>query len=191
MEVADKIVNQPSVNSIFTRNINPLRLGFVLYETIDRIEKSTDYSPYHCRVLKMKIGEQLMMIMETFKNPSDLFPIMELRDHDGRDIFYYLQQFRMFGLLDTKIMDRIITDKWEGKHVTGGSMLEYSTSWQLMGDRLKLYEEEDMFEWLGKKTFVMQKGELNHGYKYRSWKFSMSMRNLIQLLFAVSYTILF
>ena len=46
MKTFDDVLDYPADRSIFRNNINPLRIGLMLYKTIDDIQKMYGYSAY-------------------------------------------------------------------------------------------------------------------------------------------------
>ena len=56
-----------------------------------------------------------MIIQEIYKEPEEMIPLMERLDIDGKDSFWYLEKYEMFEILDSKIMDKFINEKWRGR----------------------------------------------------------------------------
>jgi hypothetical protein len=54
-------------------------------------------------------------ILEIYKDPEEMIPLMERLDIDGKDCFWYLEKYEMFKILDSKIMDKFINEKWRGR----------------------------------------------------------------------------
>ena len=48
MEIFENTLKEPPSNSIFRKNINPLRLGLVFYSVLDDVENKFDNLIYSC-----------------------------------------------------------------------------------------------------------------------------------------------
>ena len=82
-------LGMPADFSIFKYNINPLRLGLLLYKTIDDIQKTFNYSKYVTKQLLSKIDEQLVKVLDIYHSPEEMVPIMEEPDFEGRNCYWY------------------------------------------------------------------------------------------------------
>jgi hypothetical protein len=49
-----------------------------------------------------------------YKDPEELMFLVEAPDFEGNDIFWYLDEYSLFSILDCRIMDRVIQKKWIG-----------------------------------------------------------------------------
>ena len=108
MKVFEEVIGNDANASIFRANINPLRLGLQLYKLIDEIAGSFGYSQYCCQQMKDDIEEQMAKVLESFSDIEDIINLLKLPDFEGRDCFWYLQQFPLFSVLEVKIMDKFI-----------------------------------------------------------------------------------
>jgi len=75
------------------------------------------------------IEEQVAKVLESFSDIEDLVNLLKLPDFEGRDCFWYFQQFPLFSVLEVKIMDKFIRQKWDGASDVNCSMLSYSASY--------------------------------------------------------------
>ena len=112
----DDILENPPDNSIFKMNINPIRVGFQLFKTIDDIQRTHANSVYFTNKLKQKLIEQLVIIIDAFKDTEDIIPMIDQPGIDGRNIIWYFNQYEICQILNTKIMDKFINSKLNGKH---------------------------------------------------------------------------
>ena len=46
MKTIEGVISEPSSNSIFKNNINPLRVGLMLYRVLDEVQKEYAYSEH-------------------------------------------------------------------------------------------------------------------------------------------------
>ena len=126
MKVFEEVLGEPAENSIFRQNINPLRVGLTLYKLIDDIQTTFGYSQYTSQFMKNKIEDQLKSIMEVYKDPNEIIDLMENQDIDGHSSFFYMQKYSLYHILDSKIMDKFIYDKWRGREAFNSTILGYS-----------------------------------------------------------------
>ena len=52
-----KIINLPARESIYARNLNPIRCGFLTYQLIKEIEEIKGFSPFTCNQLRDIVEE--------------------------------------------------------------------------------------------------------------------------------------
>jgi hypothetical protein len=83
------VINNDAAESIFKSNVNPLRLGLMLIKTVDDINVHYGYSKSTVDKMKEQIEEQLVSVLDTYSNPSDILQLMKLPDYEGRDCFWY------------------------------------------------------------------------------------------------------
>ena len=99
---------------------------------------------------------------------------------------------QMFQVLNTKIMDRIINEKWNGVNCETRSLIEYSTGWQVtMVDRYDAYSGLDWLRKIFGYANDWKRGELSHIFKYFIWKKSMLLRANIEVVIIVIYSLIY
>ena len=54
----------------------------------------------------------------------------------------YMEQHDSFSLLETKVMDRVIRQMWEGSYDTGGSFLSLSTCYKIITKGSPSYQKD-------------------------------------------------
>jgi hypothetical protein len=42
--------------------------------------------------------------------------MVEQTENEGNDMFWYLDEYNLYGILDSRIIDRVIQKKWVGKY---------------------------------------------------------------------------
>jgi hypothetical protein len=55
MEIFDVVLKKPANDSIFKKNINPMRVGLTMFKLIDDIEKEYKYSSFSSNAMKSLI----------------------------------------------------------------------------------------------------------------------------------------
>jgi hypothetical protein len=97
----------------------------------------------------------------------------------------------MYKLLDSKIMDKFIYDKWTGRISFNASIMDYSSSYNILNDIHKLYLDEKLLGKLYQGLFDYKKHEMTHEYKFHVWKNSMALRYAIEFGFTLLMTLYF
>jgi len=129
MKIFEETLSEPAENSLFRQNINPLRVGLTLYKLIDDIQKEFNYSPYTSQFMKNQIEDQLKSIIDVYKDPNEIIDLMENQDIDGHNCFFYMQRYSLYNILDSKIMDKFIYDKWRGRVEFNATIWDYSSAY--------------------------------------------------------------
>jgi hypothetical protein len=47
-------------------------------------------------------------MLEMYNDADDLMHLVEAPDFEGNDIFWYLDEYSLFDILDCRIMDKVI-----------------------------------------------------------------------------------
>jgi hypothetical protein len=191
MKTFEEVLSEPAENSIFRQNINPLRVGLTLYKLIDDIQNEFGYSQYTSIYMKNKIESQVKSIIDVYKDPAEIIKLMENQDIDGHNCFFYMQKYSLYNILDSKIMDKFIYDKWTGRIEFNATLLDYSTPYNLLNDQHKLYQSDKLLDQLYQKLFDYNKQEKTHEYKFHVWKKSMALRYGIEFCFVLLMTLYF
>ena len=64
----------------------------------------------------------MLAMLTIYKKTSEMATILEHIDVEGRNCFWYLNEYQMFKILETKIMNQYILEKWEGPVVKNSSV---------------------------------------------------------------------
>jgi hypothetical protein len=51
MKTMEGVVSEPAANHILKKNLNPLRVGLILYRVLDEVQKEYAYSPHSTEIL--------------------------------------------------------------------------------------------------------------------------------------------
>jgi hypothetical protein len=129
--------------------------------------------------------------MEVYKDPNEIIDLMENQDIDGNSCFFYMQKYSLYHILDSKIMDKFIYDKWRGREAFNSSILGYSQAFNLLNDPHKLYQSEKLTDQLYQNLFLWDKKEQTHEYKFHVWKKSMSLRYGIEFCYILAMTLFY
>jgi hypothetical protein len=89
--------------------------------------------------MKNKVEAQLKLIIDVYKDPTEIINLIETQDIDGHNCFFYMQNYSLYRILDSKIMDKFIYDKWRGRLEFNSTIMEYSSAYIIYHDPFKLY----------------------------------------------------
>ena len=80
------------------------------------------------------------------------------------------------------MIDKVIQKKWKGKYELNSSILDYSTSYCLLNDDLKIFETDNVFLEIYYKIFTFDCSLKTHQFKFKVWLDSMELRSIIEFL---------
>jgi hypothetical protein len=87
----------------------------------------------------------MIVIFESYYEPDELIPLIENRDYNNINVYFYLSKYELYSILCTKIMDRFLTDKWWGRLDIRNSIVEFSTCFHLYEDKYENYVKQDIY----------------------------------------------
>ena len=83
-----------------------------------------------------------------YEDPVKIAPMMEKQDLLGNNSLWYMLNYELYTILDTKLFDRYLTSKWEGWIEVNSSIMEFSSSFQLLQNKHGLMLSEKMVDTL-------------------------------------------
>ena len=134
----------------------------MLYRVLDEVQKEYSYSEHSTTIMKDKIDQQLQTVLDMYNDPDEVMFLVEQTDYEGNDCFWYLDEYDLYGILDCRIMDRVIQKKWTGKYDINSSILDYSTSYVCMMDKYKIFATDRVFSELKHKIFTIDCSDKTH-----------------------------
>lgn len=105
-----------------------------------------------------------------------MIKLLEQNDYDGNDCFWYLDEYDVYDILDTQILDRVITAKWEGKYSINCGIMDYSTSYSMMKDKYKIFATDRVFSEIKVHMNTTDCRNKTHWFKFKVWQNSMMLR---------------
>jgi hypothetical protein len=96
--------------------------------------------------MKTKVESQLKLIIDVYKDPAEIINLIETQDIDGHNCFFYMQKYSLYSILDSKIMDKFIYDKWRGRVEFNSTIMEYSTAYNIYNDPHKLFQTDKLID---------------------------------------------
>ena len=184
MKLFEIVLEEPASNSILKNNINPLRVGLLIYRVLHLIQKKFSYSEHSSKLMKETICHQIVKTLEMYNDPDELMMMVEQTDYEGNDCFWYLDEYYLYSILDCQIMDRVIQKKWTGKYDINATILDYSTSYTLMRDKFSLFATDWVFQELRHEMLTIDRSDKTHGLKFQVWQHSMLLRSRVDAVFS-------
>lgn len=173
MKVIEIVLQEPASESIFKHNINPLRIGLMLFKLIDDVQKEHGYSINSTKIMKETLTDQLVKVLDFYKDPDELMILIEQPDLEGNNCFWYLDEYDLYSILDCRIMDRVIQKKWSGIYEVNASILDMSTPHLLFEDKYSIFATDRLFSELKIEMTQVKKEDVTHRYKFHVWQHSM------------------
>lgn len=81
----------------------------------------------------------MVAIMKMYKDPKEMVPIIQNPDILGLDFFWYINNYQIFRLLETKVMNQYIIDKWNGELDANAPVMGLATSYCLYQNKNNYY----------------------------------------------------
>ena len=103
-------------------------------------------------------------MLEMYSDPVQVLILVEQTDYEGNDCFWYLDEFDMYSILDSRIMDRVIDKKWKGKHEVNADVLDFSTSYTMVNDQHELFTNDRIFQEMKLEMFTLDKSDRSHKF---------------------------
>ena len=98
--------------------------------------------------MKSQIIDQLLTtISGAFREPNDLIPILEQTDIEGKEFEEYFVEHEMYQILETTIMEKFFSRKWEGRLDISGSIFDYSTCLEIKLDPRGIFTRQRTSLW--------------------------------------------
>ena len=132
-----------------------------------------------------KIVEQVAAVLETYVEPNEVRRMIEMVDHDGHDMFWYMNKYDIFGILDCRILDRIMSIKWFGPFEINVSFADYSTGYMLMADKHEIFASDRWFQETMHEMLTVDRSYQVHQFKFDVWKQSMYLRGMLDIGFSL------
>jgi hypothetical protein len=173
MRIFIQIVDEPPQNSVLHNNINPLRVGLMLFRLITEISTTFEYSEHTTLSILDKLKGQMVTMLDIYIQPHEVMRMCEALDYDGHNLFWYMDMYDMYEVLDSRILDRIIQTKWNGKYDLNASFLDYSTGYAILNDSHDLFCGDQVFHEIRYTMLRLDRSDLVHKFKFEVWKHSM------------------
>jgi len=91
------------------------------------------------------IVDQIRKSIDIYDEPDKLTALVEQIDYLGKDCFWYLDEYKLYSILDSRIMERVIENKWRGKYEINSNILHYSINYNLFVDKFRLFTSDTVF----------------------------------------------
>lgn len=114
MKTIETMLEDPPEESLMRVNLNPLRVCMIMYKVIDDIQHQVQYSSYATKVIKEKIKKLCIQFLELYENPEQILQLVKSKDILDNDCLWYMLNYQLYQILDTKILDLFMMNKWQG-----------------------------------------------------------------------------
>lgn len=81
MKTIEGVLNEPASNSIFKNNINPLRVGLLLYRVIAEVQQEYAYSEHSTAIMQDAVTRQIRASLEMYNDVDELMILVEQIDY--------------------------------------------------------------------------------------------------------------
>ena len=81
MKTMEDVVSESANNHFLKKNINPMRVGLILYRVLDEVQKNYGYSPHSTEILKGILADFIRETLEIYNNPEELMLMVEQIDY--------------------------------------------------------------------------------------------------------------
>ena len=107
--------------------------------------------------------------LEIYNDPEELMLMVEQIDYQGHDCFWYLDEYNLYNILDSRMMDRVISKKWSGRFDINTNIMNNSTASMLYRDKFHLYATHRCFSELSFEVFDFDRSDSTHYFKFHLW----------------------
>lgn len=127
-----------------------------------------------------------------YETPEQILQLVENKDIMDNDCLWYLLNFQLYTILDTKIFDRFMMNKWQGWITINSSIVQYQTGYTLLmnehGNMVNYHLLHNIWHNL---TCLKERQNLIHRLTFMVWKQSMQSRLFLEGAFTFILTLVF
>ena len=73
----------------------------------------------------------MVKITDIYKKPRTMKYLLERPDVLGKDCIWYFNEYQIFRILETKIMNQYILERWQGPVVINSDLMDYSVPYNI------------------------------------------------------------
>lgn len=173
------------------KNVNPIRVGFLMARVVVEVQKAFSMTENSVSGIKSSVASMVAQVMETFHSPQDVAPLLERNDLLGNDGYWYLNEFSFYEVMNTRLFDMLVNEKWAGRVEITHSLLDFSTSYLLFSAHGIFSSNRNIFAKFCTHYARVCSTQRVHSFKLAVWKHSMRMRFLVEASFALLLITLF
>ena len=74
---------------------------------------------------------QLVLITEIYRKPNVMKYLLERPDVTGKDCIWYFNEYQMFKILESEIMNQYIIERWECDVLINSDLMDYSVPYNI------------------------------------------------------------
>lgn len=119
-------------NNLFSHSSNPLLCMCLLYEFLLELTQKFFSLNNLCRQLNERIFDMALKFIESVEDEDFLTQMMLEQDYSNRDCLKIAVELELLDLIQSPKVESIILRIWNSDYDTSGSLLQMSTSYQIM-----------------------------------------------------------
>lgn len=171
------------MDGIFICNINPFLVAATILVICTDIKR--DFPLAKLRILQFedKLIDSMITLLNNIYDPQKIRLMLKQTDPENFNTLALMGKLQLYKAMQTKVADRVIQDTWTSKVDVSGSFYENSTAY----DFLTFKDLNDTEDFESKRrlyhTRDLREDIRPHGFAFRVWLESMSLRYFIEMAF--------
>lgn len=163
----------------------------MLYKTISDLQNEFQLSQTFTDKLLGDLNNKLIHLINSYSDCKVLLFILLQTDFDGKNAFWYFDEFDMYEIMSCQIMDKVILDTWMGHINVNCEVLDYSTSFTVLKDKFMLFTSNNVFNEIKHTMLEYDMREKVHILKFYNWINSKHLRFHIEAIFQILLAFIF
>ena len=165
-----KLVSEAkSEKGIFVCNINPFMVASAILFISHKIKSDFPLALLRIQQYESELEDIIINLLSNVYDPFKIGKLLKQTDINGLSSLEMFAKLKLYRSLQTKTADRVIKDFWSSKVDVSGSILENSTSYNI----LKFGKVKYMEDFEEKTRFYINRDLDNdvrpHMFAYRVW----------------------
>jgi hypothetical protein len=104
----------------------------------------------------------LRQALNSYQDTEELTFLIEQKDFNGKNCFWYMNEYSLYEILSCRMLDKVILNKWHGKFELNSQIIDNSTSYCLLTDTLKVFATDNVFLEIYFKIFTVDRSNKVH-----------------------------
>ena len=125
----------------------------------------------------------MITLLNNIYDPQNIRLMLKQTDTENFNTLALMGKLKLYKAMQTKVADRVIQDTWISKVDVSGSFFENSTAY----DYLKFHDLNDTEDFESQRRLYHKRNLREdirpHGFAFRVWLESMSLRYFIEMAF--------
>ena len=121
-----------SIDGIMVCNINPFMVACNILAISYQIKDNFTLTKLRIEQYEEKLQNTMINLLEQTHEPYKISKLLKQRDIDGYSCLDWFSSLKLYSILKTKTVDRVIKDYWSSKVDISGYVLENSTCFNIL-----------------------------------------------------------